>query len=94
MYAMRVTKTFKSKIGVFDSVITEDDYALLFAITKKEQMQTNGMYASAGISNVIKDETLMLLPYRNEAAYDMIRKIKMILPPLFWKVHKIQTTPK
>ena len=80
MYAMRAARAFsgKSKIGVFDSAYHGGhDYALLFATYEEgTNSKPNGMYASAGISNVIKDETLMLLPYRNEAAYDMIRKNK------------------
>ena len=61
MYAMRAARDFsgKSKIGVFDSAYHGGhDYALLFATYEEgTNSKPNGMYASAGISNVIKDET-------------------------------------
>ena len=80
MYAMRAARSFtgKPKIGVFDGAHHgAHDYALLYATYEEgTNHRPNGMYASPGISDVIKNDTLELLPYRNEAAYDLIRKNK------------------
>ena len=80
MYAMRAARSFtgKDKIGVFDGAYHgAHDYAMLYATYEEgTNHKPNGMYASPGISNVIKNDTLMLLPYRNDAAYELIRENK------------------
>ena len=80
MYAMRAARAFtgKSKIGVFDGAYHgAHDYALFYATFEEgTNDKPNGMYVSSGISDVIKNDTLELLPYRNEAAFDLIRKNK------------------
>ena len=80
MYAMRAARAYTGKpmIGVFDGAYHgAHDYALLFATYEQDtNSKPNGMYASAGISDVIKDSTLRILPYRNAAAFDLIRENK------------------
>ena len=79
MYVMRAARAFtgKPKIATFDgSYHGAHDYALIYADPTSERSKPKGFAVGAGIPDPIRDQTQMVLPYRNEAAFDLIREHK------------------
>ena len=74
--AMRAARAFtgKRKIGVFDGCYHgAHDYALIHADSASDRDRPLGKAVGAGIPEVIGDETMLALPYRNDIAFDLIR---------------------
>ena len=79
MYAVRLGRAFtnKSKIALFDgSYHGVHDYALVKADTASPRSRPTTRVLGGGVPDVIKGETVIVLPYRDPAAYDLIREHK------------------
>ena len=77
--AMRLARAFtgKTRIATFDGCYHgSHDYALIHVEPNSDRDKPSGMRVGAGIPSVIADETMLVLPYRNEAAFDLIRANK------------------
>lgn len=77
MYAMRAARAFtgKTKIASFaGSYHGAHDYALIHVNPNSPRSKPIGMSVGKGIPDVVRDETMMVLPYRNDAAYELIRE--------------------
>ena len=85
-YAMRAARAFtgKDRIGTFDGCYHgAHDYALIFANPVGPRREPEPMSAGGGIPNVVRDDTMLKLPYRDDAAFDLIRKHKDELAAVF-----------
>ena len=79
MYAIRLGRAFtnKSKVALFDgSYHGVHDYALVKADSKSPRSRPTTRVLGGGVPDVIKDETVIMLPYRDPAAFDLIREHK------------------
>lgn len=79
MAAMRVARAFtgKTRIGVFGGGYHgTHDYALVQEDPKSARQAPAAKTAGVGIPDVVRDETMLALPYRDPAALDIIRKRK------------------
>ena len=84
--AMRVARAFtgKRKIAVFDGCYHgAHDYALIHADSASDRDRPAGKALGAGIPDVIRDETMLVLPYRNAVAFDLIRANRDELAAVF-----------
>lgn len=84
--AMRVARAFtgKRKIAVFDGCYHgAHDYALIHADAASDRDRPAGKALGAGIPDVIRDETMLVLPYRNAVAFDLIRAHRDELAAVF-----------
>ncbi len=79
MYAMRLGRaiTNKSQVALFDgSYHGVHDYALVKADPKSPRSEPTTRILGSGVPDTIKDDTVIMLPYRDESAFDLIRKHK------------------
>ena len=77
MYAMRAARAFtgKPKIASFaGSYHGAHDYALIHANPNSPRSKPIGMSVGNGIPDAIREETMLVLPYRNDAAFELIRE--------------------
>ena len=84
--AMRLARAFtgKTRIGLFDGCYHgSHDYALIFANPASDRDRPDPMAVGAGIPEVVRDETMLVLPYRNDTAFDLIREHKDDLAAVF-----------
>ena len=84
--AMRVARAFtgKPKVAVFDGCYHgAHDYALIHVDPASERSRPEGKAVGAGIPEAIGAETMMTLPYRDDAAFDLIRANKDTLAAVF-----------
>ena len=84
--AMRAARAFtgKTRIAVFDGCYHgAHDYALIHADPSSDRTRPAGMMVGAGIPASIRDDTMLVLPYRNDAAFDLIREHKEELAAVF-----------
>lgn len=93
MAAMRVARAFtgKTRIGVFGGGYHgTHDYALVQEDPKSARQAPAAKTTGAGIPNAVRDETMLVLPYRNPAALELIRKHKDELAAII--VQPVQNT--
>jgi glutamate-1-semialdehyde 2,1-aminomutase len=79
MCAMRVARAYtgKTRIGVFGGGYHgTHDYALVQEDPKSAHDAPRPKTTGAGIPDVVRDETMLALPYRDPVAFDLIRKYK------------------
>lgn len=79
MCAMRLARAYtgKTRIGVFGGGYHgTHDYALVQEDPKSAHDAPRSKTTGAGIPDVVRDETMLALPYRDPAAFDLIRKYK------------------
>ena len=79
MYAMRLARAFtgKPKVALFDgSYHGVHDYALIRADRRSPRDAPAGRDQGAGLPAVIREQTVIMLPYRNDAAFDLVRAHK------------------
>ena len=84
--AMRLARAFtgKRKIAVFDGCYHgAHDYALIHADSESDRDRPAGKALGAGIPDVIRDETMLVLPYRNDVAFELIRAHRQELAAVF-----------
>jgi len=84
--AMRAARAFtgKTKIATFDGCYHgSHDYALVFAAADGDRDRPASMRVGAGIPKTIEDDTMLVLPYRNEATFDLIRENREDLAAVF-----------
>ncbi|MGE0553381.1 MAG: aspartate aminotransferase family protein [Gemmatimonadales bacterium] len=77
MYGMRVARAFTGKpaVAVFEGAYHgAHDYALIMDDPKSERTEPASRAIGKGIPDVIGDVTVRVLPYRHEAAFDLIRR--------------------
>ncbi|MAI78712.1 MAG: hypothetical protein CL917_07220 [Deltaproteobacteria bacterium] len=85
-YAMRAARAYtgKQKIGTFDGCYHgAHDYALIFADPTGPRSAPEPMSVGDGIPDVVRDDTMLKLPYRDDAAFELIRKHKDELAAVF-----------
>lgn len=76
MYAMRAARAFtgRDKIVVFDgSYHGSHDYAVIKADPQSPRERPRAMSLGSGIPSVIRDRTMIVAPYMNTSAFDVIR---------------------
>ena len=76
MYGMRVARAFtaKDKVAVFDgNYHGSHDYALIKAAPDSPREAPLGKILGRGVPETVNDNTMMVLPYHDEAAYGLIR---------------------
>lgn len=79
MYAVRAARAFtgKTKVALFDgSYHGVHDYALVKADRESPRSAPKGTVLGDGVPSAIKDETMLVLPYRDDAAFEIIRQHK------------------
>ena len=79
MYAMRAARAFtgKTKVALFDgSYHGAHDYALVKADMKSARNRPQPKVLGLGVPDTIANDTMMVLPYRDGAAFDLIREYK------------------
>ena len=79
MYGIRVARGFtgKNRVAVFDGCYHgAHDYALVKADPDSPRSEPEPRLISAGVPETIRDDTMMVLPYHDEAALELIRKHK------------------
>ena len=84
--AMRAARAFtgRAKIAVFDGCYHgSHDYALIHADPSSDRSRPSGMMVGAGIPEVVRNETMLVLPYRNSAAFNLIAEHKDELAAVF-----------
>lgn len=77
MCAMRVARAFtgKTRIGVFGGGYHgTHDYALVQEDPKSAPAAPRAKTAGGGVPDVVRDETMLALPYRDAAAFELIQK--------------------
>ncbi|MEE2980681.1 MAG: aspartate aminotransferase family protein [Pseudomonadota bacterium] len=77
MYGMRVARGFtdKPKVASFSgSYHGAHDYALVKDDSKSPPSAPTGKAYGRGVPDVINNDTMMVLPYRDERAFDLIRE--------------------
>ena len=76
MYGMRVARAFtgKTKVAVFDgNYHGAHDYALIRAAGDSPREAPLGQVLGRGVPETINDDTMMVLPYHDDAAFGLIR---------------------
>ncbi|MBT4489419.1 MAG: aspartate aminotransferase family protein [Rhodospirillaceae bacterium] len=79
MYGMRAARAFtgKNKIALFDgSYHGTHDYALTKAEPASDRSRPTAKTMGQGVPTLIKDDTMLVLPYRDATAFDLIREHK------------------
>lgn len=79
MYGMRVARAFtgREKVAVFDgSYHGAHDYALVKADPESPRHAPTGKVIGGGVPRAIGDDTMVVLPYRDPAAFDIVRARK------------------
>jgi len=79
MYAMRVARAFtgREKVAVFDgNYHGAHDYALVKADPESPRHAPTGKVIGRGVPRAIGDDTMVVLPYRDPAAFDIVRARK------------------
>ncbi len=79
MYGMRAARAFtnKTRIALFDgSYHGTHDYALTKAVMDSDRSRPSAKSMGQGVPDMIKDETMLVLPYRDATAFDLIREHK------------------
>ena len=79
MFAFRAARaiTGKKVVALFDgSYHGIHDYALLRADSKSERSTPTSLTLGSGIPNEVSQNLMMMLPYRDKNAYELIRKYK------------------
>ena len=82
MYAMRAARAFsgKSKVALFDGAYHgAHDYALVKADMKSPRNRPQAKVLGLGVPDAIANDTMMVLPYRDAATFDLIREYKQEL---------------
>ena len=82
MFAFRAARAFTGKrvVALFDgSYHGIHDYALLRADMKSERSTPTSITLGAGIPEEVSRDLMLMLPYRDKNAYDLIRKHKDVL---------------
>ena len=77
MYGMRVARGFtaKPKVASFSgSYHGAHDYALIKDDPRSPQSEPRGRTTGRGVPEVVNSETMMVLPYRDERAFELIRE--------------------
>jgi glutamate-1-semialdehyde-2,1-aminomutase len=77
MYACRVARAYtgRTRIAVFDgSYHGSHDYALVKADMASDPKRPDSTIFGAGVPRVLKTETMLVLPFRDETAFDIIRR--------------------
>lgn len=76
MYGMRIARAFtgKDRVALFDgNYHGAHDYALVKADGDSPRAKPGAKLLGRGVPEVIKDDTMVMLPYHDAAAYDIIR---------------------
>ena len=79
MFAFRAARAYTGKqvVALFDgSYHGIHDYALTKADSKSDRSAPRSKVMGAGVPEVVPQELMLMLPYRDENAYDLIRKHK------------------
>ena len=79
MYAFRAARAFSGKkvVALFDgSYHGVSDYALVKADAKSDRSRPTATTLGNGVPGVVADELMLMLPYRDETAFDLIRERK------------------
>ena len=79
MFAFRAARALTGKrvIALFDgSYHGIHDYALVKAARKSERSEPSSVPLGAGVPDEVSKDLMMMLPYRDENAYELIRKHK------------------
>ena len=79
MYGMRAARGFtgKNRVAVFDGCYHgAHDYALVKADPESPRSRPNPKIMGTGVPETIRDDTMMVLPYRDTAAFELIRRHK------------------
>ena len=79
MYAFRAARAFSGKqvVALFDgSYHGVHDYALVKADMKSDRSRPSPTTLGTGVPNVVADDLMLMLPYRDETAFDLIRERK------------------
>ncbi|MBT6513085.1 MAG: aminotransferase class III-fold pyridoxal phosphate-dependent enzyme [Rhodospirillaceae bacterium] len=79
MYGMRVARahTGKEKVAVFDGCYHgAHDYALIKADPESPRSAPDAKILGSGVPSSVRDDTMLVLPYDDPAAFDLIRKHK------------------
>lgn len=79
MYAFRAGRAFTGRqvIALFDgSYHGIHDYALVKADMKSDRSRPDAKILGTGVPEVISEELMLVLPYRNETAFELIREHK------------------
>ena len=77
MFAFRAARAFTGKkvVALFDgSYHGIHDYALIRADMKSERSRPSSITLGAGIPDQVSQELMMMLPYRDENSFELIRK--------------------
>ncbi len=77
MFAMRLARAFtgKDRVGVFGGGYHgTHDYALVQEDPMTPEAAPGTKTVGGGIPGAVRDQTMLALPYRNTAAFDLIRK--------------------
>jgi glutamate-1-semialdehyde 2,1-aminomutase len=77
MYGMRVARAYtgKEKVAVFDGCYHgAHDYALVKADPSSPRSAPTGTVWGSGVPATIRDDTMVVLPYDDPAAFDLIRE--------------------
>ena len=85
-YAMRAARAHSGKqmIATFDGCYHgAHDYALIFANPAGPRRRPEPMSVGDGIPDVVRDQTMLKLPYRDDAAFEIIREHKDDLAAVF-----------
>jgi glutamate-1-semialdehyde-2,1-aminomutase len=79
MYGMRVARgyTGKNRVAVFDGCYHgAHDYALVKADPDSPRSKPDPKVTGVGVPETIRDDTMLVLPYLDEAAFELIRQHK------------------
>ncbi len=79
MYGMRAARGFtgKNRVAVFDGCYHgAHDYALVKADPESPRSEPGAKIMGTGVPRTIRDDTMMVLPYADAAAFDLIRANK------------------
>ena len=79
MFAFRAARAYTSKqvVALFDgSYHGIHDYALTKADLKSDRSKPRSKVMGAGVPEVVPQELMLMLPYRDENAFDLIRQHK------------------
>lgn len=79
MYAMRAARAFtgKTRVALFDGAYHgAHDYALVKPDLESPRSRPTATTFGGGVPDTVRDDTMMVLPYRDSAAFDLIREHK------------------